>query len=340
MDLKELPLPSHFDENKAGSVWKVDYEKRAAEARDWAKKHNINASANDKFKIGLLIVDMQNTFCNPDFELFASGRSGNGAVEDVKRLCNFIYHNLGSITEIIPTMDTHLPMQIFHSIFLINNEGKHPEPYTLVSVEDVENGKWKMNPAVCADLGIDEKYSKEYLLHYAKQLKRSGKYNLTIWPYHAMLGGIGHALVSSLEEAIFFHSIARYAQPKIQVKGNNPLTEHYSVFGPEVKQGLEEKSIANKNENLINKLLQFDMVIIAGEAKSHCVAWTIEDLLNDLLRRQKYLTNKVYLLEDCTSPVVIPGVIDYTDEADAAFKKFADAGMHIVKSTTPIKEWT
>jgi len=28
---------------------------------------------------------------------------------------------------------------------------------------------------------------------------------------------------------------------------------------------------------------------------------------------------KVYLLEDCTSPVVIPGVIDYTDLADAAF---------------------
>lgn len=55
--------------------------------------------------------------------------------------------------------------------------------------------------------------------------------------------------------------------------------------------------------------------------------------------REKNLTKKVYLLEDCTSPVVIPGVIDYTDEADKAFKKFSDAGMHIVKSTEPIASW-
>ena len=51
------------------------------------------------------------------------------------------------------------------------------------------------------------------------------------------------------------------------------------------------------------------------------------------------LTKKVYLLEDCTSPVVIPGVIDYTDDADAAFKKFAEAGMNVVSSTDLIASW-
>ena len=35
----------------------------------------------------------------------------------------------------------------------------------------------------------------------------------------------------------------------------------------------------------------------------------------------------------------VPGAIDYTDEADAAFQKFAQAGMHVVRSTEPIAAW-
>jgi len=85
--------------------------------------------------------------------------------------------------------------------------------------------------------------------------------------------------------------------------------------------------------------MRYDIIIIAGQAKSHCVAWTIDDLLQDFLRKEKNLTKKVYLFEDTTSPVVIPGVIDFTEEADKAFKKFADAGMHVVKSSDPVEEW-
>jgi nicotinamidase-related amidase len=89
----------------------------------------------------------------------------------------------------------------------------------------------------------------------------------------------------------------------------------------------------------VDRLLEFDAIVIAGQAKSHCVAWTIDDLLRSVLERDRALAGKVYLLEDCTSPVVIPGVIDYTDEADAAFRRFADAGMHVVRSTEPLAGW-
>jgi nicotinamidase-related amidase len=85
--------------------------------------------------------------------------------------------------------------------------------------------------------------------------------------------------------------------------------------------------------------LEFDAVVIAGQAKSHCVAWTIDDLLQDVLAKDRRLVEKVYLLEDCTSPVVVPGVIDYTVQADAAFQRFSDAGMHLVRSTDPIAGW-
>jgi nicotinamidase-related amidase len=236
-------------------------------------------------------------------------------------------------------MDTHQAMQIFHASFWINDEGKHPAPFTLISKEDVEKGRWKFNPVLCHSLGINEDYARRHLVHYTTRLKEGGKYELTIWPYHVMLGSIGHALVATVEEAIFFHSIARYSQPNFQVKGDNPFTEHYSVLGPEVLEGPDGKPIAQKNVRFMEKLWQFDAVVIAGQAKSHCVAWTIDDLLRDIVVRDEKLAGKVYLLEDCTSPVVVPGVMDYTDAANATFQRFAEAGMYVVRSTDPIESW-
>jgi nicotinamidase-related amidase len=70
---------------------------------------------------------------------------------------------------------------------------------------------------------------------------------------------------------------------------------------------------------------------LPGRRKSHCVAWTIADLLSELRKEDPALAGKIYLLEDCTSPVVVPGA-DYTEQADAAFARFGEAGMHLVKS--------
>jgi nicotinamidase-related amidase len=335
----ELPIPSHFNPGKVGEVWKVAYQERAQDARNWAREHRLISASRDKLKISLLLVDVQNTFCIPDFELFVGGATGTGAVDDNLRLCQFIYRNLDVITEICPTMDTHQSMQIFHSIFLVNDKGEHPEPYTLITPEDIEQGVWRFNPELSSSLDIDETYGQEYLHHYTRTLKEGGKYDLTIWPYHAMLGGIGHALVSAVEEAIFFHSIARYSQPDFQVKGGNPFTENYSVLKPEVLENAAGEQIAEKNIGFITKLLKFDAVVIGGQAKSHCVAWTIDDLLSEIQISDKNLAEKVYLLEDCSSPVVIPGVVDYTEEANAAFERFAKEGMHIVRSTDPISSW-
>jgi len=35
----------------------------------------------------------------------------------------------------------------------------------------------------------------------------------------------------------------------------------------------------------------------------------------------------------------VPGVVDFTDAADAAYARFAEAGMHVVRSTEPIDSW-
>jgi len=300
----------------------------------------VPPAAADGERVCLVIVDCQNTFCIPEFELFVAGRSGMGAVEDNVRLCEFIYRNLGVITEIVPTMDTHTAIQIFHPIFWINDAGEHPKPHTAISLQDVEKGAWRPNPAVAPSvMGGDVQRLQRHAAHYVRKLTERGKYPLMVWPYHSMLGGIGHALVSAVEEALFFHCVARSSQTRFQIKGGNPLTEHYSVLHPEVREGPDGEPIAERDAGFLRRLLDFDRVIVAGQAKSHCVAWTIDDLLTEVRARDPRLVEKVYLLEDCTSPVVVPGVVDFTDEATAAFQRFADAGMHVVRSTEPIHTW-
>ena len=138
--IAKLSIPLFFNPKKVREVYRVPYQQRAVEAEAWAKEHNIQPAAKDKKRVGLLSIDVQNTFCIPDFELFV-----NGAVEDNIRLCEFIYRNSGSITEIIPTMDSHTAMQIFHPIFWINKAGEHPTPATIISYEDVRQEKWRVN---------------------------------------------------------------------------------------------------------------------------------------------------------------------------------------------------
>jgi nicotinamidase-related amidase len=332
------PLPEHYDPSAVGHVWRVRYDERAGHARAYAAAHGIGPSSRDRRRVAVLAVDMQNTFCTPGFELFVAGRSGTGAVDDSRRFVEFLYRNLGRVTRVFSTMDTHQAAQIFHALFLVDDGGHHPPAMTFVSVEDVEGGRWRFNEELAEALGLAPGDGQRHLLHYARTLRDGGKYALTIWPYHSMLGGIGHALVPSVEEAFFFHSVARSTPVDFRVKGNQALTEAYSVFGPEVECGPSGQVLGQRDEQLAQALLGYDRVIVAGQAKSHCVAWSVADLLDSMSRRDPALADRLYLLDDCTSSVVAPGV-DFTQEGDAAFARFARAGAHIVRSTTPMAEW-
>jgi nicotinamidase-related amidase len=343
--VQHLPIPAHFNPATIGEVWRVPYQQRAVEAAEWAKQHQISPAAADRIRVCLLAIDVQNTFCIPGFELFVGGQSGMGAVADSQRLCEFIYRNLHVITEIVPTLDTHTTMQIFHPIFWVNEAGEHPVPTaTIITLDDVESGIWRVNPAIAHSLQPSltvghswdsaqntarvEAALQRHALHYTRRLTENGKYPLIVWPYHSMLGGIGHALVSAFEEACFFHCIARGSQTRFELKGENPLTENYSVLRPEVMDNPDGVKIGSRNTTLIQRLLSFDAVLIAGQAKSHCVAWTIADLLTEIQAIDPALAQKVYLLDDCTSPVVVPGVVDFSDNAEATYAQFAAAGMH------------
>ena len=95
---------------------------------------------------------------------------------------------------------------------------------------------------------------------------------------------------------------------------------------------------------LDGKLLDSDAVVIAGQAASHCVKSSIDDLLDSIQAQDPKLAKKVYVLRDCMSAVTVPDqkggfLADFTPQAEEALKKFADAGMNVVDSTVPMEDW-
>jgi len=220
----QFPLPPHYDPAMAGQVRRVEYQKVAGAAREWSRLHNIGPVHADGRRVGLLLVDCQLTFCHPHFELYVGGRSGTGARDDMRRLTEFIYRNLGRITTIHATLDTHRAGQIFFDSFFVDDFGKHPTPMTMISRQDLAEGRWRADANAAESLGMNAVQLQHLLEHYTGELEKSGKFQLTVWPYHAMQGGIGHALAPDLEEACFFHSIARHSPTHFETKGRLSIT--------------------------------------------------------------------------------------------------------------------
>lgn len=341
----ELPIPDFYDADNAGR-WDYRPDEQAVFERAiaWRDEHGLAPAAEDRRRVHLLLIDLQKDFCFPEGTLYVAGRSGRGAIEDNDRIARFIYRNLGVITAITCTMDTHFPHQIFSPAFWVDAEGNPPPANRQITAEQIRAGEVRPNPALAPSLaGGDYDWLLKQAIHYCEELEKQGKYRLYLWPPHCLLGSEGHALAGVIQEARLFHAYARSAPAAVEVKGQTALTEYYSVLGPEVTTRWDGGLIAEKNTRFVEKLIDDDVVIIAGQAASHCVKSTIEDLLGHI---EPGLVRKVYILRDCMSSVTVPDparpgqfLFDFTPDAEEALDRFADAGMHVVQSTTPITEW-
>jgi nicotinamidase-related amidase len=342
------PLPSFYSPRNA-ALW--DYDARPAEiaacAAEHRKRFSVPSAGRDRYKVHLLLIDLQKDFCFANGSLYVGGRSGNGAVDDNVRISEFIYRNLDRITDITCTMDTHFPFQIFFSSFWLDANDRSPEPHTTISTDQIRRGEYRPNPAIVWWLANSNYgWLLQQVEHYCNSLEQAGKYTLYLWPPHCLLGSAGHALSGVIQEARLFHSHVRGSRGAIEVKGGNALTENYSVLAPEVLKRHDGLPLAQRNTGFIKTLLDSDAVLIAGQAASHCVKSTIDDLLGEIQARDSSLARKVYILRDCMSAVSVPDsarpgrfLVDFTDEAAAALKRFEDAGMHVVNSTDPIQSW-
>lgn len=174
--------------------------------------------------ITLLLVDVQNDF-HPGGSLAIPT-----ADEDAKRIATFISKNSNKIKRIVSTMDSHHEMHIAHSDFWMDGtkyvedgKVKHPSEFTIITNQDIENGKWipreveladgyaeldhnLVDPNVLGGGGItdeDGSFSrKKYCLEYTKRLEESKKFQLIIWPKHCIIGTSGHNMVKIVRDAM------------------------------------------------------------------------------------------------------------------------------------------
>lgn len=303
-----MTFPTFYNPERVGQLYVPDASGAIAAGRA------NSARPPSSGRTLLLLVDMQVDFVHTDGAL-----SVPGAVEDTRRVIEWIFRNLNQITAIAASLDSHLPISIFFPTWWVDAEGNHPAPYTVIRSADVRAGRWQ------------PLYEQEWSRAYCGKLEVRAKKELMIWPYHTLIGTPGHALTPALYEAIAYHAAACQTQPVFLQKGSIPQTEYYSIMEPEVK--IPEDPLGNINVSFLSMLAEYDRVYIAGEAKSHCVLETVNSIMR-FFADQSDVLSKLRVLEDCMSSVAHPS-IDFEALANQAFARFPK--LRMVKSTDPLE---
>ena len=237
----------------------------------------------------LLIIDPQNDFMED------GSLPVKGSREDMINLISFIHTNLQKIDKIKISLDTHSYTQIFFQSWWKDSNGKHPDFFTQI------NKSSQFMPI----------FHKDDSINYINYLEKVNK-ELIIWPYHCILGTYGHNIEPNLEQMLSYFSLVTKKKVERFTKGSNPLSEMYGIFR-------EEYSEVNTTiDPIIAKAYgKYENIIIAGEAKSHCVLETVKQLCE--FYQFNDFNSKIHILEDCTSS--IEGFNKKTDEEFDKLKK-------------------
>jgi nicotinamidase-related amidase len=254
-----------------------------------------------------IIIDPQNDFADKNGHLFVPG-----ADKDSQRLAMMLKRHLAKIDDIHVTLDTHHWVDIAHPVFWVDSTGQHPAPFTTITETEVLAGRWKTKHP-----GFQQR-----ALEYVKTLSSSGRYQLTIWPPHCLIGQPGHNVVAPIATALNEWENT-FAMVDFVTKGSNMWTEHYSAVQADVPD--PEDPSTQLNMRLIETLEQADLIAISGQALSHCVANTVRDIANNFGDES---IHKMVLIEDTTSPV--PG---FETLAHQFLVEMTARGMKTAKST-------
>lgn len=263
-------------------------------------------------RIDLLIIDPQNDFCDPKGALYVPG-----AENDMTRLAKMILRLKDKIDDIHVTLDSHHYVDIAHPVFWLDSKGQHPGPFTIISAADVENGTYRAtNPQF-----------QQRVLDYVKTLEVNGRYPLCVWPVHCLIGSWGYIVYPELFDSLLKWE-KDFAMVDYVTKGSNLWTEHYSAVQADVPDPQDPDS--QLNIRLIETLQDADIILLAGEAKSHCLANTVIDIADNFGEEN---IKKMILLTDATSTVPDPpGTTMFTDFSEKFERDMVARGMQL--STT------
>jgi nicotinamidase/pyrazinamidase len=233
----------------------------------------------------LLIIDPQNDFC----DIPGAALPVAGAVADMCRLVSFLQST--HMDAVTVTLDSHPSVAVERTTFWKTEAGDAPAPFTFVTEADVASGKLltrnaALTPKVTAML---------------QQLAQRGRPGLVVWPVHCVTGTWGHNIYPALAQQLAQWEFAQQRAVRKVLKGEYPLTEHFGVFEADAPDA--DVASTQFNTQLARDLTQgVDVLFLAGEAGSHCVASSFDQLAS-FLDTPTGARPRVVLLSDCMSPV-------------------------------------
>lgn len=263
-------------------------------------------------KLHLLVIDPQTSFCHPT----KGSLYVQGAEKDMDRLALMVRRLKGKLDDIHVTLDSHRRVDIAHPLWFVDkSSGKHPDPLTLMTLSG-KPSKGATRDGQVVDVPGDTIVGKNlitnaereytttkqallpYTRYYLHALTSKGRYPHVVWPEHCIIGDEGHNVWPALSDAI--HNWEEcFAAADYVTKGSNMYTEHFSGVQAEVPDPTDPTTLVNSE--LIRTLEDADVIALAGEALSHCMANTVRDIVANF-SDPRYV-QKLVLLTDATSNV-------------------------------------
>lgn len=261
-------------------------------------------------KAKLLIIDPQNDFC----DIPSAALPVAGAVADLGRVARLVREAGTALASIIVTLDTHSQVAIERVSFWVGADGEPVAPFTQITEEQARAGLYRPRRR---DLTPE-------VLTYLHDLEAAGRYHLIVWPVHCVLGTAGHNIHPALAAEIAAWEERFQTSATKVLKGLNPLTEQYSAVRAEVPRA--DDPATDTNQWLLAQVRPTDdqVLLIAGEAGSHCVKATTLDILESLPADTR---GRVWLLTDCMSPVT-----GFEHEMQQFLTQAKDQGVALVTS--------
>ncbi len=244
-----------------------------------------------------------------------------GALNDMDRLAAMVQKHSKKISDIHITLDSHRGLDISHAPFWINSStGKMPDPFTQITFRDVKDGIWL--PKIPS--------MRDHVLAYTEFLEKQGNYTHTIWSTHCLIGTPGHAV-----EDKFFQAANNWANDNIAlidfvVKGSDFRVEHFGALQAEMP--MADNPETQLNSGFLQTLQDADAILLAGEALSHCVRATIQQIVDNIGSEH---VKKLHLLADCSSSIpAIPNVVDFPALTATWLKDMQKLGLTVTDSVS------
>jgi nicotinamidase/pyrazinamidase len=296
-----------------------------------------------KKSTALLLIDVQK-----DFHPGGGSLAIPNADQDAHRIAALIRSHGADIHRIVATLDSHQRLHIAHPLFWVagssseekdiaSDQLRHPAPFTIISANDIRNGVWKprsdldipssmLDPSVFGNVeSVTDEHGTldllKYCIEYATRLERAGRFQICIWPEHCLMGSAGHGLVDEVLQAVNEWSQHTGRSVEWVMKGQNLLTEMYSALAADVPVSPETAY----NFSLLESLKQADSLVVCGQAMSHCVNYTLRDIISQWPSDR---LSDITLLTDCASAV--PG---FESAAENFMDDMTKAGLRLKKST-------